>query len=428
MPLLRHPLPSSTRLPWPSARRRPVLRSLVAVVAALALTAAAAAPADAAPKRRVAPKVATTAPWVGLLGPTTTQGSAMAGGAVNRVMVSAGWDSIQPRPDVWNTTALTSIRTRVNDLYKQGYDVVLDLGLQYPPAWVFALPGQTRFVNQYGETWQGTGLSTAVPNAVFNPNVRAAEGRYLARVGQFLANVPLAAVRVGGMLTAELRYPPAATNGHLDAMWFYDPVAQRSAPVKGWKPGTGTPAQAAASISYYFGALTGYLVWQMQTVAAAFPGRNQQVLFPSWGLRPGMVDNAVATVMGPSTPKDVLWSIGSGLDWDSQVRAMAGTGIASTVYCTWLDAPSYGNSTAGMSPVRYLKQLADRSGLPTAGENTGRGGLPALRATLDAVSDLGLTGTMYMSGRMLDDGSAGLTVTDLVTAVGDWRTAHDAWS
>lgn len=384
-------------------------RGLAAIVVALCIVASP-APAVAT----TAPADATAAPWVGLLAPTDAQFDGLAGSAVTRVMVSAGWNSLEPLPGVFNPFLLDQLRRRVADAAARGFEVVVDPGLQYPPSWVFSLPGQTRFVDQYGDAWHG-GLSADVANAVANPAVRAAQGTYLATLGSALRGAPVAALRAGGLISGELQYPPNTYAGHTDALWFFDPAMQATAPVPGWRPGTGSAADARASLQRYFDALTGYAAWQLRALGAAFPGADLQLMMPSWGLRPGMVDAAVATGLAGRSVAETNGMVANGLDWVGQARAAAATGLPVTLYCTWVDAPSQGTTVQQIPPVAYLAQLGAQNGLPVAGENTGRGGLAALDTTLQRLRSYHLSGVMYMSGDLIANGQAGISLAALRT-------------
>ena len=378
-------------------------------------TATKGAPAQTTPATAKPTASATTSTAVGLLAPTDAQASALQGSTVTRVTVSAGWDQLEPSNGSYNTTLLAALAARIQSLRNAGFQVVLDLGLQYPPSWVFALPGQTRFVDQYGDTWQA-GLSEDVPNAVFNQAVRAAEADYLTHLGAALGTANLAAIRVGGLLSGELRYPNASYAGHSDLIWDYDDAAQANAPYPGWRPGSGTATQIRASLDYYFASLTNYESWLMSSVGAAFSGVDQQVMLPGWGLRPGMVDDAVSTGMQNRSLAEVNGLISSGLDWADQVAAIRDSGQAATVYTTWLDAPAQSSTIQGVAPVDYLATLAGKYGLPLAGENTGGGGTSALATCVSRARADHLTSFMYMAGDLIADGRAGITLDDLVGA------------
>jgi hypothetical protein len=392
---------------FPASFRRalPAVLAVAAVIAGVLVSLPSAADATATP----APAT------VGLLGPTSGQLDSMVGSKITVVSLSSGWAQVEPQANVYDTSALSQLSAQLTALRSAGFTVTLDLGLQYPPAWAFSLPGATRFVDQYGDVWHGS-VSEDVPNAVFDPSVRTAEANYIAHLAAALGPANLASVRVGGLLSGELRYPPNTDNGHQDLLWDYDSTAQADAPVKGWKPGSGTAAQIQSSLSYYFASLTGYETWLMKTVNHAFPGVNQQVMLPGWGLRPGMVTAAVNAGLRNTTNAEVNGMISSGLDWANQVKAIRDAGVKGTVYTTWLDAPAQDTTVQGEAPVDYLAGLATQYGLPIAGENAGGGGQHALALCVQRVQADHLTAMMYMSGGLIDNGTAGISLTDLNAA------------
>ncbi|WP_157749290.1 hypothetical protein [Jatrophihabitans sp. GAS493] len=383
-------------------------------------TIAVAATSSPTPTPAAKPAITPTAPWFGLIAPTTDQIATLAHGQVTRMTLGLGWDSIEPKPGVFSSYEIGLVVARLTVLRNAGYHIVLDLGLQYPPSWVFDLPGATRFVDQYGDAWHGP-LSQDVPNAVFNQQVRSAQQQYIAHVAAALGPKNFATVRVGGLLSGELRYPPATYNGHSNLLWDYDATALAQSPYPNWRPTVGTgvtsATQARASLKFYYDSLTGYETWLMKTVAAAFGSLNQEILFPSWGLRPGMTEAAITAGNRGSTNAEINGMISSGLDWPAQVAAISAAHINGTVYCTWLDAPAQGSTAAQVPPIDYLASLAKQYALPVAGENTGGGGPLALSLAVKRAKADGLTGVMYMSGSMVEQGRAGVTLPALLAGL-----------
>jgi hypothetical protein len=130
-----------------------------------------------------------------------------------------------------------------------------------------------------------------------------------------------------------------------------------------------------------------------------------------------MTEAAIRAGMSGTTNAEVNGMISSGLDWPSQVAAIARSGVVATVYSTWLDAPTQANTVQGEAPIAYLAELAARYGLPVAGENTGGGGPAALALSLQRRDAYGLTGVMYMSGNQIASGTAHLSLDELQGAV-----------
>lgn len=209
---------TGARGPDHSRRRGAAALAVVALLAGL-LTSAAGGPVS-------------RTPYFGILAaPASMTSAALHQNGVRRVSVNLGWNLYQPTGSgAADSTYVAAVRGQLAGYRAAGFDVVLDLGLQYPPAWVFTLPGQTRFVDQDGAVWHGRS-SEDVPNAVFNPAVRAAQASYVRTVAADLGAQSFAAVRLGGLLSGELRYPPASTAaGTGSSLWAYDPRPRRVHP------------------------------------------------------------------------------------------------------------------------------------------------------------------------------------------------------
>ncbi|MDI5967730.1 hypothetical protein [Streptantibioticus silvisoli] len=369
-------------------------------------------------------------PWFGVLRVSTrAQAERLAGTGLDRAVVSLDWNRYEPAPGRTDPGYVAGIATLVAQLRSQGVGVVLDPGLQHPPPWVFGLPGGTRFRDQYGVVWNGSAADgTAVADAVFDPHVRAAEAGYLRRVAADLGGGSFAGIRVGGLLSGELRYPPADDGaGHHDALWYFDASARVSAPVPGWRPGGGSRADTARSVDAYLGALTGYERWLLRATAGAFPNGRLDVLLPGWGLRPGQVGQAVADGLDGRSRAEQGGMLASGLDWAQQVPALEVARSRAVAYTTWLDAASGGSTPQLVSPVQYLASLAAPEKLPVAGENTrlkgtGTQARTALRICLSRVRALRLAGMMWMDEPDLLAARGGLTLAQYAGAVSAYHS------
>jgi hypothetical protein len=391
-----------------------VILVVVAGVAACAVAVSRPSHAPHAVSRTDPP--ASDKPWFGALQAPPQAISALSAARVGRLVLELSWSSYEPEQGRYDPAYIAEQRSLILQMHQQGVAVELDLGLQYPPAWVFGLPGATRFRNQFGQDYQG-GLGSDSPNAVFDPAVRAAESDYIHRIAGDLGASSFVAVRIGGLLTGELRYPSGNYGGNTGALWLYDSAAQKAAPYPGWRPGTGSGQQAAASLQYYFDSLTSYEKWMLGTAGDAFPHAELQVLFPSWGIRPGQVADAVAAGLHGTTAAEQGDMISAGLDWTAQVAALAPWKPRGVVYTTWLDAPSHAGTPQLESPIAYLASLAATWSLPLAGENTGNPGTQALDLSLARARQFHLTGVMWMSARNLLSGAGGLSLNDFAAAI-----------
>ena len=367
---------------------------------------------------------ASGAPWFGVIQVSPGSVSTISAAGLNRAVVGVSWRLYEPAPGRIDPAYVAGIAALVSELRSRGVGVVLDPGLQYPPDWVFQLPGATRFRDQYGVNWTGsTTDGTAVANAVFDPAVRRAEAAYLGRVAADLGGRSFAAVRVGGLLSGELRYPPADDGaGHDNALWYFDTSAQSTAPVPGWRPGRGTQAQATRELDAYLAAIAGYERWLLATTASDFPTGELPVLLPGWGLRPGQLAAALGDALDGRSRAEQGGMLASGEDWPQQLAVLARQPRA-LAYTTWLDAPSDGSSPQLISPVQYLAQLAAGYRVPVAGENTGQPSLSALQLCLSRVEALHLSGMMWMNAPDLLAGRGGVTLADYARSAAEVRSA-----
>lgn len=356
-------------------------------------------------------------PWFGVLQPTDDRLEQVRDAGVTVATLEIGWKHYEPSQGSWNAHYLAEVRERYARLRSAGFRVILDPGLQYPPAWVFELDGATRFVNQHGDVWTGS-LGEDVPNAVFNPAVRKAQAAYIARLGADLSDLELLGIRASGLLYSELRYPEPDYNGHTNSYWAFDAHAQASSPVPGWRPGDPGTTQAAEFLDWYLGSLSDYGVWLVQRYRSAFgPGPDIQVLQGSWGVRPDEVQLAVDARLDGTSRGEQRETINQGLDWARQVpRFAALDGVV--VSSTWMEVEDQGSDPVYESPVRYLVRLADPHGVPVIGENSGRDGAADLWRSVERTRELGLRGMLWMREPELFAGGELATLADYAEAIG----------
>jgi hypothetical protein len=332
------------------------------------------------------------------------------------VTVVVGWNDAEPTPGDFSAPYLDHLSAEVRAARRAGLAVSLDPGLQYAPAWVFALPGGTRFVDQYGAAFTGApGSGDDVANAVTDPAVRRAEAGYLAGLARALPRGLLASVRVGGGPDGELRYPDATYGGRSDCWWAFDASTLARATDPGWVPGTGTAAQARSFLVAYNARLAAYGAWLDATVRRDLR-TTTLLMLPGWGERPGV---ATAEVASRLTLGDDEFN--SGADWPAQLAAVvrrSGADASGTVaYTTWLDAPAWAPSPAGESPVAYLAGLARADGLRLGGENTGGGAAATYALCLARARAFGLVVFNWMDEAAVvgasDGAGAGVTFDEI---------------
>lgn len=234
---------------------------------------------------------------VGMLQATSAYYPAERASGFTSVTIGASWAAAEPSPGQFSTGYLASLVGRIARARAAGFKVILDTGTQYAPSWVFALPGGTYFVDQYGDAFTGpSGSGNRVANAVTDMAVRSALASYLAALAHAIPAGLLSAVRAGGGPYGELRYPSSSYAGHTDCWWAYDQSTQATSPVPGWRPGTGSVAQATAFLNSYNANLTQFAAWQDSTYSSDFRV-PVLLLMPGWGQRPGVAAEVESSLL-----------------------------------------------------------------------------------------------------------------------------------
>ena len=223
-----------------------------------------------------------------------------------------------------------------------------------------------------------------------------------------------AAVRLGGCRYGELTYPPASFGGKSNLYWNYDANALAQSPTPNWHPGDSSPSgQAKTFLRWHLDVLTQFQNWQISLLRQNNYQGPLMVLYPSWGIRPGDFDKAVATNLNGSSSAEVNGEIQRGFDFQSQIAAITDPKVIVT--STWMDADASrdtGTDQRYWSPVHYLAYLAHAHSLHLSafGENTGHGQRAAMDLSASQMKKYGLTGMMWYKESEIFSGSyAGLT-------------------
>ncbi len=308
--------------------------------------------------------------------------------------MSLHWNRYYPAEGVRDSAYVADKQAELRAMREVGFDIMLDLGLQYPPAWVYEMP-DSRFVNQYGDAYVG-GVGETGVNAVFNDHLRQQQAAYVRDVlAVFGADVDI--VRLGFMRYSEIGYPHPTFKGRTNAYWAYDAIAQGMrpglpagvppCPVPGWVPGTsnGRHEDARRFLDWYIRALKHYHDWQIDLVGGLFEGR-MAMLYPSWGIRGDQREAAILTNLAGDTPAERNGEIQRAFDFKLLIEGINNPRVM--VCGTWVDAnPIWSDDDAPFprnpSPIHYLAELARRHPLKLGvmGENTGGGGIAAMNLT-----------------------------------------------
>ena len=326
-------------------------------------------------------------PILGILGASGNYLSQEKAVGIAAITIQVGWNDIEPAQGTFSSAYMSQIQSKIAAVRSAGMSVVLDPGLQYPPDWVFLLPGGTRFVNQYGDVFGGSEPSgNNVANGFTDPAVRAAEGTYLAWLGSQIQPGEIIAVRQGGGPLGELRYPLPEDNGHTNSYWAYDASSQAALPpsVQGWTPGTGTTAQAQTFLTAYNQSVVNYGVWLNGQLQNDF-NTKELVLLPGWGERPGGEATVVAALLQPAESMD---EFNEGLDWTDLLSSLPDQSN-SVAYTTYLDGATVLPTPQLEDPADYIASLVAGTSIRLGGENTGNGSVAAMHLCIDRAVALG---------------------------------------
>jgi hypothetical protein len=317
------------------------------------------------------------------------------------VVIGLSWSMAEPTSGRFNSSYLSSVRIEIANARSRSLGVVLDPGLQYPPAWVFSLPGGTRFVDQYGDVYTGpVGSGDDVANAVTDTAVRAAEATYLRNLSAQIPGNLLNAVRTGGGPDGELRYPTGEYNGHRDAFWAYDSSSQAVSPVPGWQPGTGTQADASRFLAAYNHNINAYGAWLDAQMAADFHSR-QLIMLPGWGERPGAATLEISDLLTLGYDE-----FSQGLDWADLLPSLPNRADL-VAYTTYLDGPTVEPTLQLEDPISYIANLDKSLGIPLGGENTGNGSVSTLHLVVRRARSLHLVLVEWMDEAQVAASTAG---------------------
>ncbi len=264
---------------------------------------------------------------LGTLGTEPAHAQAEHAAGVRMAQLELGWDAYEPRDGVFDERYADRQRARLRTLREAGMQVVLGIGLQYPPDWVLAA-ADAQYVNQYGE-------AAAVPNLTFNQALRDKAEQYIARVDRDLGLRNFAAIRVGSGGLIEALYPTGHFSERPNSFWAYDANAQAGSrrpptipapPYVGWRPGERayqgrpfTAAQVEEWYAWYLAALADGVRWQIGTYRGlGFDGRYF-VLMPGVGVRPAAYQSAIDRYLASDDPDGIL---GRGAVWHKLVEAL----------------------------------------------------------------------------------------------------------
>ncbi len=320
------------------------------------------------------------APWGVLGGDQSHLATERATGITTKVYVLS-WHDLAPTEITLNMPLIRYQQAEMARIRQAGFRIVLDLGFTDVPAWVHANYADTYYINQFGDPYIANTTDGGDANLIFNPTMRALVSAYIQSV---FANfgTDFMAVRLGGGHWGELTYPIHTFGGRTNLYWAYDRNALASSPVPTWRPGQASPSgEAATFANWYMDALAAYQGWQIAALRQSYGGPIM-MLYPSWGVRPGQLGQAVVGNLSGATSPEINGEVQRGYDFARLVSRINDPNVVVTT--TWLDADATRDNNANptdWSPVKYLATLAKSHPLHlgVAGENAGQGNAAVMR-------------------------------------------------
>lgn len=337
---------------------------------------------------------------------------------INCVSLTVSWNAFEPQEGVISETYALEIERKLNSFKRSGANVVLDFGMHYPPGWVTQVPN-SRYVNQYGDAYILAESGRNVVNGVFNKTIREKMAAHIGRVLNRFGAENFFAVRVGGGYWAELHYPDHQFNSKSNCYWGYDAIAKNEVPnmlpegispnpVPEWKPGQSSTNNESARqfIHWYIGALSNYQNFQIATIRQHFNGLLN-ILYADWCVRPGQIDDAIATNLNGSSFAEFYGQLQKGHAPQQHIEALPDD-VNLVAYTTsfnsvhpWSHDINFVNEGSSdpkdWSPVHFLSWLANNHNpkLKVWGENSGNNPYSQMQLIFQRIKDYGAMGVMW---------------------------------
>lgn len=316
------------------------------------------------------------------------------------VELLVAWDRYQPETGEVDAGYVGEVRTRLEDCRRSGVDVILSLGLQYPPDWAKELSGGVLRGSAGGRP------EHAGAEVIFSADVRAAVQNYLENVVSDLGFDGITAIRLGTNATGELGYPGPDAGGNEEEFWAFGDAPQLgvglaegavASPMPGWVPGTRSWRGKAVTVGqvqgwwdWYAGSVVNAVAWQAgQVRRLGYEGRIH-VPVAGRGVLPSDKSRAAHGLLDGRANPDGAQERGldyieqfsilaklpgvdidfTGLDDVSDVQAR--TAVPAQDRCRLDDHKNVLTMDgSSWSSHRYTSALARRAGLGLVGENPG---------------------------------------------------------
>jgi hypothetical protein len=346
---------------------------------------------------------------------------------VRVTQLELGWDAYEPQDGVFSSTYASAAKQRLAAMRSAGMLVVLGVGLQYPPSWVYSY-ANSRYVDQYGVA---SGL-----NLTWNQTLRQKAAAYIARVLADLGPANFSAVRIGSGAFVETFYPDEWDGKNGNAYWAYDANGQAGSPYPGWKPGektyNGAPfttTQVNEWYEWYIRSLVSGVNWQIALYRQLGFTGFVHLLMPGQGVRPSDYASAINGYL--SGAGDASHTVGRGAAWHRVVELLTdrtkvvayvssladGSGGNDLCQSTDSSVPISDTRVNNWSAARWVSYNANRFGMAKNGENPGPSdtnsyGKAMMQAMADQAVSCGMQGAFWAHDSNLYATGSGVSLSD----------------
>lgn len=325
-------------------------------------------------------------------------------------LLQLGWDVLQPDgSSSWSTGTASAFQQRIDAFIADKPDVhiVLDLGVQYPPAWAAQVDP---LVDQYGTVWQAQFPNGGV-NVYWSSTVRQYVANYIRLIFTNLDfHGRLWTVRVGPY-QGELLYPHGVNEGRNLSFWAFDSKAASQNPVPGWLPGRPSPNGEAQRFYYwYVDNLVATFNFFQTEVRRYFAGYVAPVT-PGLGMWDGTANQLISRNLNDSS----LGYYGTGNYWQRIFSHLPPASAGVLNWCSSLGDGSGNDSSTNWwewSSGKMMAYLAHSNGRDIYGENPGHnaystsGGADprtTMQTDFETVQSSGYLGLMWVSQADMSD-------------------------
>jgi hypothetical protein len=294
-------------------------------------------------------------------------------------VVQAQWTSLQPSGPgtALNSTAVAALNTEYDQAASAGLNVMLEVALHYPPAWVAEHVEQFKdqAAHVYEASAKGPGLQ--VSNWVWTALGWEYVSDLCNKLGVALGSSRInqtTAIKIGGGFYGELHYPLSATASPTFSHWGYGASMQSGTglasgqtvcPHPGYTIYSGTDAEDSIWLNWYLNGLGKWLMFFIGAMRTAGWSCDFQVAHPGYGIRANYTHSQAQFRESAGAGEDPVRMIGA-YSHDPKIWP----------YCTWMNTADGWDPVTADSDISAWKKIYNEAVLRNKhfrlwGENTG---------------------------------------------------------